>query len=253
MRKVPRCYGFVFGPPVAGTEDKNICSGPFRRESVEFVNPNCSPDLLRSVFRRIIDEDEKRHTIVLDGQIVVLKPDGKETFVFGYGVSVLFVYARWVRDSINTYLRVAARIISNLKPITRKINLKPITWVWKFKNESTAHRVKIIKSICGKSGGLNKEQKLTNRWLLRTYSKKEVLVLGVALSLMVEKMRTWECSLIDNPNSWNWELSSNGLFSISSLRFIVEKACLGVGDRNMMWNPLVPSRVNIFIWRIMLT
>lgn len=59
-------------------------------------------------------------------------------------------------------------------------------------------------------------------------------------------------SLTDKPDRWNWELSSNGFFSATSMRSFVEKVFLGAGDKETIWNSLVPSRVNIFIWRVMM-
>ncbi|KAJ9554482.1 hypothetical protein OSB04_018527 [Centaurea solstitialis] len=49
-----------------------------------------------------------------------------------------------------------------------------------------------------------------------------------------------ECSLNDKPN-------------IRSLRCLIKKALLGVGDKETSWNEMVPSRINIFMWWVIWT
>ncbi|KAJ9560897.1 hypothetical protein OSB04_006057 [Centaurea solstitialis] len=56
-----------------------------------------------------------------------------------------------------------------------------------------------------------------------------------------------DASLTNNPDKWVWDLTSNG-----SLRSLVEKAFLGVGDKETSWNSKVPSKADIFMWRVML-
>ncbi|KAJ9562069.1 hypothetical protein OSB04_007229 [Centaurea solstitialis] len=55
----------------------------------------------------------------------------------------------------------------------------------------------------------------------------------------------------NEPVSWRWDLDGSGLFSVSSLRMALEnKLFFREGDSKTIWlNPL-PSKVNIFIWKL---
>lgn len=61
-----------------------------------------------------------------------------------------------------------------------------------------------------------------------------------------------DCQLSDKPDSWVWTANANGFFTVSSLRKIIENSTLGVGEKETVWNSLIPSKVNILMWRIML-
>lgn len=61
-----------------------------------------------------------------------------------------------------------------------------------------------------------------------------------------------DCELTDKPDGWRWNLVSNGIFSVGSMRRAIENSYLGMGEKETIWITLTPPKVNIFMWRVML-
>ena len=48
-----------------------------------------------------------------------------------------------------------------------------------------------------------------------------------------------------------WALSPSGIFSLSSVRYIIDDLSLVSGDhKEFVWSNWVPSRVNVLAWRV---
>ena len=58
------------------------------------------------------------------------------------------------------------------------------------------------------------------------------------------------CTL--STDTWVWDLSSDGAFSVSETRRWIDDRVLPVGMLKTRWCVLVPRKVNIFIWRLLL-
>ncbi|KAJ9538427.1 hypothetical protein OSB04_031160 [Centaurea solstitialis] len=63
-------------------------------------------------------------------------------------------------------------------------------------------------------------------------------------------------SLIERPDShysWSWSLDSSGLFTVNSLRHLIDDSTLTNGrGLKTFWLKTVPAKVNILVWRLML-
>ena len=55
--------------------------------------------------------------------------------------------------------------------------------------------------------------------------------------------------LKSGPDGWNWALESSGKFTVKSLRVKLDEKILGSSHEKTRWNPLVPKKVNILVWR----
>ena len=58
------------------------------------------------------------------------------------------------------------------------------------------------------------------------------------------------CTL--SSDTWVWDLSSDGGFSVAETRRWIDDRVLPVGTLKTRWCILVPRKVNIFIWRLIL-
>ncbi|GJQ91220.1 RNA-directed DNA polymerase, eukaryota, reverse transcriptase zinc-binding domain protein [Tanacetum coccineum] len=105
--------------------------------------------------------------------------------------------------------------------------------------------------------------------LVKVHEPREVSKLVGALVLGdVRDIRFWfdrwvdNCRLCDRfPRSglgglgvedkWRWTLSGDGEFAVKELARLIEEKVLRVeiGGHEMLWNNLVPKKVNVFVWR----
>ncbi|KAL4570644.1 hypothetical protein LXL04_026303 [Taraxacum kok-saghyz] len=68
-----------------------------------------------------------------------------------------------------------------------------------------------------------------------------------ALLRLLENVR---CS--QDRDSWVWNISTDGGFTVADTRRWIDDLVLPVGQVNTRWCGLVPRKVNIFIWRLLL-
>ncbi|GJZ05064.1 RNA-directed DNA polymerase, eukaryota [Tanacetum coccineum] len=54
------------------------------------------------------------------------------------------------------------------------------------------------------------------------------------------------------PESWNWSLSGDGIFSVLSARIHIDEGLCIMEGPHTRWSKLVPIKVNILAWRIRL-
>ena len=79
------------------------------------------------------------------------------------------------------------------------------------------------------------------------------MVGGRTLSSLYEMCRLLgEVRCSDNPDAWKWGIGTNGDFSVAETRRWIDDIVLPVGVRKTRWCDLVPRKVNIFIWRLLL-
>ncbi|PWA90643.1 NB-ARC domains-containing protein [Artemisia annua] len=69
-----------------------------------------------------------------------------------------------------------------------------------------------------------------------------------------EEMESLVCliqgvELKSGPDGWSWALESSGKFSVKSLRVKLDENILTLSHEKTRWNPLVPKKVNILVWR----
>nr|XP_043639521.1 uncharacterized protein LOC122610613 [Erigeron canadensis] len=56
--------------------------------------------------------------------------------------------------------------------------------------------------------------------------------------------------LTDRDDSWMWNVTGQDSFSVRQLRPIIDHALLPSEPINTRWNPLVPKKINVFLWRL---
>ncbi|KAL4565322.1 hypothetical protein LXL04_029411 [Taraxacum kok-saghyz] len=61
-----------------------------------------------------------------------------------------------------------------------------------------------------------------------------------------------EVVLRDNPDGWGWELNDSSEFSVAVVRNHLDDVRLPVGIAPTLWNRFLPSKINVFRWRVAL-
>ncbi|XP_071713378.1 uncharacterized protein [Rutidosis leptorrhynchoides] len=95
--------------------------------------------------------------------------------------------------------------------------------------------------------------------LYRLESNKGAKVMDRVAWINGKCVKTWQWTRdifgrAEGLDSWKWELSSNGLFTTKKLQKFIEENVLtdGRGQTKTLRNSLVPRKVEIFIWRVLL-
>nr|GEW30973.1 RNA-directed DNA polymerase, eukaryota, reverse transcriptase zinc-binding domain protein [Tanacetum cinerariifolium] len=57
--------------------------------------------------------------------------------------------------------------------------------------------------------------------------------------------------LNSNNDSWTWNLEKSGMFSVASVRKMIDDALIHSPNLNYRWNKYVPIKVNILVWKIL--
>ncbi|KAL4572915.1 hypothetical protein LXL04_019703 [Taraxacum kok-saghyz] len=56
----------------------------------------------------------------------------------------------------------------------------------------------------------------------------------------------------DSRDTWSWDISPDGIFTVADTRRWIDDLVIPVGAVQTRWCSLVPRKVNIFIWRLLL-
>ncbi|KAL4567223.1 hypothetical protein LXL04_022799 [Taraxacum kok-saghyz] len=56
----------------------------------------------------------------------------------------------------------------------------------------------------------------------------------------------------DSRDTWSWDISQDGVFTVAETKRWIDDLVLPVGTVQIRWCPLVPRKVNIFIWRLII-
>ncbi|GJX98461.1 RNA-directed DNA polymerase, eukaryota, reverse transcriptase zinc-binding domain protein [Tanacetum coccineum] len=145
----------------------------------------------------------------------------------------------------------------NWKPIIDKFHNRLSSW--KARSLSFGGRLALLKSVLGALGGEGGRV-----WCDIVKSGEEIDGLGVEFTSLFVGMvrdgrdiRKKEISVVergewvDNRDRWKWSLSEDGEFTVKELSRLIEEKILvsDNGGQEMVWNKLVPKKVNIFVWR----
>ncbi|GJY48454.1 RNA-directed DNA polymerase, eukaryota, reverse transcriptase zinc-binding domain protein [Tanacetum coccineum] len=58
--------------------------------------------------------------------------------------------------------------------------------------------------------------------------------------------------LSDSSDSWMWSVDASSGYTVASGRTLIDSNILDVAPKATRWNRLIPNKVNVFIWRLML-
>ncbi|KAJ9549508.1 hypothetical protein OSB04_022051 [Centaurea solstitialis] len=134
----------------------------------------------------------------------------------------------------------------------RSLNLALLAkWWWRLKTDRAALWNKVIFSLHGYKRSSPADPLLSKKsgaWSAISSVNSTLVDFNLDLNLLIHPQYD---DSSNEPVSWRWDLEGSGLFSVSSLRMALEnKLFFREGDSKTIWlNPL-PSKVNIFIWKL---
>lgn len=88
------CLALV--PPMPIIENQNISTNPMPGVPMQLVDFDGAEHLFWRVRRRTADVDEKRSSVVLNSEVILLKSHREKALVLGYGTAIHFIDSRLV-------------------------------------------------------------------------------------------------------------------------------------------------------------
>ncbi|GKD88956.1 RNA-directed DNA polymerase, eukaryota, partial [Tanacetum coccineum] len=189
--------------------------------------------IIDKVVARLSNERRRRFLLVVD----LLLP--KRSFFRGMEPGVR--KASWFSwDSVVASKEVGGLGMSNFFAMNRALLFK---WIWRFKAHPEAMWVLVIKAIHGPCGNLDQDNPLGKTgWGKNAKRGAE----GMQMEELTNTISTLK--LVEDQDSWSWNLDGEGVFSVSSARrFIDEGLCVMDGSPTR-WLKLIPIKVNILAW-----
>nr|GEU56830.1 hypothetical protein [Tanacetum cinerariifolium] len=137
-------------------------------------------------------------------------------------------------------------------------------WIWRFKALPEPLWVLVIKAIHGPYGNLDRDIFLGSimfglivfaaylnlkeeEWIyFRNIAK------GGTESMQLEDLSNKLCSLelVDEQDSWSWNLNGKGVFTVSSARRFIDDGICVIDGSPTKWLNLIPIKVNILAWLV---
>nr|GEY43985.1 hypothetical protein [Tanacetum cinerariifolium] len=109
---------------------------------------------------------------------------------------------------------------------------------------------RVVKVIHGDDTGMElKGCKVSDTW---TWNWKRHLGSRNEESLEILKTEIGRVQVNDCPDSWHWNGGDDGVFSVSATRMHADNCILSSLSPSTRWSKILPPKVNIFIWRLIL-
>ncbi|GKA04369.1 RNA-directed DNA polymerase, eukaryota, reverse transcriptase zinc-binding domain protein [Tanacetum coccineum] len=136
-------------------------------------------------------------------------------------------------------------------------------WIWRSLSQPSDLWVKVIKNIYGLNGGIfyvfvpdtDRGCNIANRLSLPDWgtSLRRKPNGGVeSCQFLVLQTVITDVVLSDEQVSWQWSLNVSVGFSVSFVRSLIDAHILDVSCTATRWNPCIPIKVNVFLWRLLL-
>ncbi|GKA16109.1 RNA-directed DNA polymerase, eukaryota, reverse transcriptase zinc-binding domain protein, partial [Tanacetum coccineum] len=128
-------------------------------------------------------------------------------------------------------------------------------WVWRFFTQSSSLWTRVIKAIHGGDGKLLGNRANTLRWeepwregtvFKNLYPRGGVEL--VHIDAMLEKVEG--TLLIDMRDIWTWSLDGSGVFSVASVRKLLDDKMLPEVASKTLWIKAMPIKVNVHAWKV---
>lgn len=132
--------------------------------------------------------------------------------------------------------------IGSLQSLNQALLVK---WWWRWKQEDGTLWKDVIGGIHGPDGKLGRRSSAVNSrgvW-------GSIASLNRNLNMGNIDLRSL---FYDSETGWEWGLENDGIFTVASCRQLLDSFLLQESDRGTYWNPLVPIKANILLWRVSL-
>ncbi|KAJ9561163.1 hypothetical protein OSB04_006323 [Centaurea solstitialis] len=124
----------------------------------------------------------------------------------------------------------------------RALNLALLfKWRWRELTEIDIKWQKVVAHCNEGYSPLNPTRQKGGTWNRIRGVEKEIAELGINISSLLQ----WK----DDERGWSWELEGNKVYSVRSLRKLIDGISLPIVSTETDWIQQLPSKINIFIWR----
>ncbi|KAJ9538095.1 hypothetical protein OSB04_030828 [Centaurea solstitialis] len=114
-------------------------------------------------------------------------------------------------------------------------------WRWRERTETDAIWLKVVQHCNLETD--NHNRRIKGVWDRIYAVEKELRDLGINLDTLMH--------LEDDGSRWVWELEANQTFTVRSLRKMIDVISLPLSNQDTEWSKWIPSKVNIFLWRVL--
>ncbi|KAJ9553569.1 LOW QUALITY PROTEIN: hypothetical protein OSB04_017614 [Centaurea solstitialis] len=123
----------------------------------------------------------------------------------------------------------------------RALNLALLTkWRWREKTEPNAMWIMIVKSCADSLRSSGLRSSTGGSW---TPFAKDLNEVGINVSTFLKPS--------GDGSSWVWELDSSNIYSVKSLRKLIDGITLPAAEKETEWIRWIPSKNNIHLWRVL--
>ncbi|KAJ9562377.1 hypothetical protein OSB04_007537 [Centaurea solstitialis] len=116
-----------------------------------------------------------------------------------------------------------------------------VKWRWQEIIETDAIWLKVVQHCKPETNSHSK--RIKGVWDRIYGIEKELRDLGINLDTLMH--------LEDDGSRWVWELEANQTFTVRSLRKMIDVISLPLSNQDTEWSKWIPSKVNIFLWRVL--
>nr|GEZ29439.1 RNA-directed DNA polymerase, eukaryota, reverse transcriptase zinc-binding domain protein [Tanacetum cinerariifolium] len=141
--------------------------------------------------------------------------------------------------------------VSSLYALNRGMMFK---WVWRFLYHDKSLWASVIKAIHRVDGNIGKCSRTSNKSCWENIlNEVKVTPRGGVVRVQMEELEMLIISVRLTPMADRliWTLDSAGIFSVASVRTLIDNKMLPVGNLKTWWIKNVPIKVNVHAWKVM--
>ncbi|KAJ9563442.1 hypothetical protein OSB04_008602 [Centaurea solstitialis] len=129
--------------------------------------------------------------------------------------------------------------IGSLRALNLSLLMK---WRWREKCEPHALWNKVIQKCAGRSRTGSVSTNNRGTWKSIVGVEKDLCDLGINVGHFMKQK--------EDGSGWTWEIDSRKVYTVRSLRRLIDAVALPIADEETEWIRWVPSKINILLWRM---
>ncbi|GKA42376.1 RNA-directed DNA polymerase, eukaryota, reverse transcriptase zinc-binding domain protein [Tanacetum coccineum] len=154
---------------------------------------------------------------------------------------------------ISSYAMLHERNIIPINTLCRKVGDRSTIRFWKDNWNGNGHLMSRFNRLCHLNVNVDcllSDRRINDAWVWNW--KRQVMgsCNEAALALLVSELGQVQFS--DSPDSWRWSLEVTGTFTVHGTRTHIDAYMLPSSSPCTTWSKVLPRKVNIFIWRLIL-
>ncbi|KAJ9551069.1 hypothetical protein OSB04_015114 [Centaurea solstitialis] len=202
-------------------------------EFLEFADDDLSPPPTLYAYNDLMSSRGNAD----DGNIAVL--EGEEGRRFFWGGTTDTKKISWMAwDKVIRDKKCGGLGIGSLHALNLALLMK---WRWREKLEPNATWSKIVKYCAGRARAGSVSNRNHGTWNTICGVETDLREMGINVRHFLKPK--------EDGNGWVWELEPSNVYTVKSLRRLIDGVKLPSDDAETEWIRWVPSKINIFLWR----